>query len=153
MGKANEIEKRDSTNTVLSYHMNDAIISDLWRLDSLGICDPSEKKTGEELEQSAEEHFFRTVTRNQHRRVVFGITSSPFLLEATLECHLNNASPDYKETAQKLLKSFYVDNCVHSVDNKEELMKFIDESQEILSPAKFNLRGWEHTPLRKMNLT
>ncbi|GBL87432.1 hypothetical protein AVEN_118370-1 [Araneus ventricosus] len=25
-------------------------------------------------------------------------------------------------------------------------MKFIHESQEILSPAKFNLRGWEHTP-------
>ncbi|GBL78773.1 hypothetical protein AVEN_65314-1 [Araneus ventricosus] len=314
MGKTNEIENRDSTNTVLSCHVNDAIISDLWRLDSLGICDPSEKKTREELEQSAKEHFFRTVTRNQegryqvrlpwveghppltnckdisekrlvncikslkklgkieeyetvfrdwldqgiieevgssepehylphrpvfkensttkvrpvfdgsardknspsindclekgpnlvelipsvlnrfrigkygviadiekaflqielhehdrpylkflwwqdgqkeqlrifqHRRVVFGITSSPFLLEATLEFHLNNAPPDYKETAQKLLKSFYVDNCVHSVDNEEELMKFIHESQEILSPARFNLRGWEYTPFEE----
>ncbi|GBM21322.1 hypothetical protein AVEN_149897-1 [Araneus ventricosus] len=75
----------------------------------------------------------------QHRRVVFGITSSPFLLEATLEFHLNNAPPDYKETAQKLLKSFYVDNFLHNVDNEEELMKFIHESQGILSPAKFNL--------------
>ncbi|GBN66866.1 hypothetical protein AVEN_202095-1 [Araneus ventricosus] len=81
----------------------------------------------------------------QHRRVVFGITSSPFLLEVTLEIHLNNAPPDYKETAQKLLKFFYVDNSVHSVDTEEELLKFIHESQEILSPAKFNLRGWEHT--------
>ncbi|GBL87433.1 hypothetical protein AVEN_118371-1 [Araneus ventricosus] len=65
MGKTNEIEKRDSTNTVLSCHVNDAITSDLGRLDSLGVCDPSEKKTREELEQSAKEHIFRTVTRNQ----------------------------------------------------------------------------------------
>ncbi|GBN43216.1 hypothetical protein AVEN_37874-2-1, partial [Araneus ventricosus] len=84
----------------------------------------------------------------QHRRVVFGITSSPFLLEATLEFHLNNAPPDYKETAHKLLKSI-VDNRVHSVDNEEELMKFIHESQEILSPARFNLRGWEYTSFEK----
>ncbi|GBM58305.1 hypothetical protein AVEN_264917-1 [Araneus ventricosus] len=68
MGKTNEIEERDSTNTVLSCHVNDAIISDLWRLDTLGICDPSEKKTREEVEQSAKEHFFRNVTRNQEGR-------------------------------------------------------------------------------------
>ncbi|GBM21321.1 hypothetical protein AVEN_149896-1 [Araneus ventricosus] len=57
MGKTNLIEKRDSTNTVLSCHVNDAIISDLWRLYSLGICEPSERKIREELEQSAKEHF------------------------------------------------------------------------------------------------
>ncbi|GBM79729.1 hypothetical protein AVEN_27373-1 [Araneus ventricosus] len=28
-------------------------------------------------------------------------------------------------------------------------MKFIHESQEILSPARFNLRGWEYTPFEK----
>nr|XP_042907172.1 uncharacterized protein LOC107438580 [Parasteatoda tepidariorum] len=80
-----------------------------------------------------------------HKRVVFGVSSSPFLLGATLEFHLNNVSSEYKETSQKLLKSFYVDNCVHSVENKEELVKFIHESQEIPASAKFNLRGWEHT--------
>ncbi|XP_042909950.2 uncharacterized protein [Parasteatoda tepidariorum] len=314
MGKNNKAEEQDSTNTVLSCHVNDVNISDLWRLDTLGIADPSEKKTREELEQSAKEHFFRTVTRDsegryqvrlpwidghsplknckgisekrlencikslkklgkitdyetifddwldqgiieeahcsepehylphrpvfkensttkvrpvfdgsardkespsindclekgpnlvelipsvinrfrkgkygvvsdiekaflqiglheqdraylkffwwqngkkehskifQHRRVVFGISSSPFLLGATLEFHLNNVSSEYKETSQKLLKSFYVDNCVHSVENKAELVKFIHESQEILASAKFNLRGWEHTPFEE----
>ncbi|XP_055928172.1 uncharacterized protein LOC129959377 [Argiope bruennichi] len=80
-----------------------------------------------------------------HQRVVFGITSSPFLLGVTLDYHLNNAPPDYDETARNLSKNFFVDNCVHSVENEEELMKFIHESQEIFKPAKFNLRGWEHT--------
>ncbi|XP_055932289.1 uncharacterized protein LOC129962554 [Argiope bruennichi] len=85
----------------------------------------------------------------QHRRVVFGITSSLFLLGATLDYHLNDAPPDYKETARNLLKAFYVDNCVQSVENEEELMKFIHASQEILKSAKFNLRGWEHTPFEE----
>ncbi|GBL69063.1 hypothetical protein AVEN_106014-1 [Araneus ventricosus] len=80
----------------------------------------------------------------QHKRVVFGISSSPFLLGATLEHHLKQVTGHLEVTAQKLLESFYVDNCVTSVDN-EELRRFMIESREILSPAKFNLRGWEHT--------
>ncbi|XP_055942028.1 uncharacterized protein LOC129972072 [Argiope bruennichi] len=73
----------------------------------------------------------------QHKRVVFGISSSPFLLGATLELHLKNAPDHLKETAQQLMRSFYVDNCVFSVNRKEELARFISESQALLSTAKF----------------
>ncbi|GBL76691.1 hypothetical protein AVEN_53386-1 [Araneus ventricosus] len=82
----------------------------------------------------------------QHKRVVFGISSSPFLLGATLELHLKNAPDHLKETAQQLMRSFYVDNCVFSVNTKKELASFISESQALLSTAKFELRGWEHSP-------
>ncbi|GBO44059.1 hypothetical protein AVEN_257492-1 [Araneus ventricosus] len=82
----------------------------------------------------------------QHKRVVFGIFSSPFLLGATLELHLKNAPDHLKETAQQLMRSFYVDNCVFSVNTKKELARFISESQALLSTAKFELRGWEHSP-------
>ncbi|GFY02446.1 uncharacterized protein TNCV_3503271 [Trichonephila clavipes] len=81
----------------------------------------------------------------QHKRVVFGITSSPFLLGATLEYHLKQVSGHLQLTAQKLLESFYVDNCLTSVDNAEDIERFMLESKEILSLAKFNLRGWVHT--------
>ncbi|GFT08519.1 DUF1758 domain-containing protein [Trichonephila clavipes] len=81
----------------------------------------------------------------QHKRVVFGITSSPFLLGATLEYHLKQVSGHLQLTAQKLLESFYVDNCLTSVDNAEDIERFMLESKEILSIAKFNLRGWVHT--------
>ncbi|GBM27454.1 hypothetical protein AVEN_104550-1 [Araneus ventricosus] len=64
----------------------------------------------------------------QHKRVVFGISSSPFLLGATLELHLKNAPDHLKETAQQLMRSFYVDNCVFSVNTKKELARFISES-------------------------
>ncbi|GFV31472.1 uncharacterized protein TNCV_3462781 [Trichonephila clavipes] len=81
----------------------------------------------------------------QHKRVVFGITSSPFLLGATLEYHLKQVSGHLQLTAQKLLESFYVDNCLTSIDNAEDIERFMLESKEILSLAKFNLRGWVHT--------
>ncbi|GBM72972.1 hypothetical protein AVEN_35090-1 [Araneus ventricosus] len=82
----------------------------------------------------------------QHKRVVFGISSSPFLLGATLELHFKNAPDHLKETAQQLMRSFYVDNCVFSVNTKKELARFISESQALLSTAKFELRGLEHSP-------
>ncbi|GBN70959.1 hypothetical protein AVEN_56180-1 [Araneus ventricosus] len=44
------------------------------------------------------------------------------------------------------MRSFYVDNCVFSVNTKKELARFISESQALLSTAKFELRGWEHSP-------
>ncbi|GFS45583.1 hypothetical protein TNIN_246331 [Trichonephila inaurata madagascariensis] len=35
--------------------------------------------------------------------------------------------------------------CVTSVDDHEELEKFIEESKTVLSTAKFELRGWKHS--------
>ncbi|GBM62685.1 hypothetical protein AVEN_257281-1 [Araneus ventricosus] len=82
----------------------------------------------------------------QHKRVVFEIFSSPFLLEATLELHLKNAPDHLKETAQQLMRSFYVDNSMFSVNTKKELARFISESQALISTAKFELQRWEHSP-------
>ncbi|GBM85163.1 hypothetical protein AVEN_226223-1 [Araneus ventricosus] len=87
----------------------------------------------------------RSISIRDLLRVVFGTSSSPFLLGATLEHHLKEVTGHLKVTAQKLLESFYVDNCETSVDNDEHLGIVILEWREILSPAKFNLRGWEHT--------
>ncbi|XP_044751642.1 uncharacterized protein LOC123311641 [Coccinella septempunctata] len=89
----------------------------------------------------------------RHARVVFGVTCSPFLLGAVLEFHLqetlresiheeNSYSP---EVISKLLKSFYVDNILISVQNEEALNQFIEQSTKILADRKFELRGWEHS--------
>ncbi len=78
----------------------------------------------------------------RHCRVVFGISSSPFLLAATLNHHLKRVKPELQYTAKRLQKSIYVDNCVVSVDTKEELNTFMKESTDICAEAQFNLRGW-----------
>ncbi|GFU98910.1 integrase catalytic domain-containing protein [Trichonephila clavipes] len=83
----------------------------------------------------------------RHRRVVFGVTSSPFLLGATLNHHLDNAHGNFDNVAKILRKSFYVDNCVTSFETEEQLQKFIVESKILLSSAHFNLRGWQSNVL------
>ena len=62
MGKTNRHESPDSTSTVMLLHVN-AKITDLWRLDTLGILDPSEKGTTTELERATREHFVNNLKR------------------------------------------------------------------------------------------
>lgn len=78
----------------------------------------------------------------RHKRVVFGVKSSPFLLNAVLLYHLNRAPEKLKKTAEKLKTSLYIDNCVTSVKNKLECELFIAEAQQLMADAKMNLRGW-----------
>ncbi|UYV82492.1 hypothetical protein LAZ67_21002516 [Cordylochernes scorpioides] len=68
----------------------------------------------------------------RHCRVVFGVSSSPFLLAA--------------KTIDILRWSMYVDNCVASVGSKEDALKFKEESVEIFGTAKMDLREWEIGP-------
>nr|XP_022907792.1 uncharacterized protein LOC111419242 [Onthophagus taurus] len=102
----------------------------------------------------------------RHKRVVFGVSSSPFLLGATLEHHISKSLdrcdggnlPYSRDTVSRLSRSFYVDNCIASVQTEQILRCFIEESSMIMEEARFDLRGWEfsrqicspdykHTPL------
>ncbi len=71
---------------------------------------------------------------------MFGVTSSPYLLGAVNTSHLSHVPKEQVDNAQKLARSFYVDNCVVSVDNEEELKDFMEKSTEILAKAKMDLR-------------
>ncbi|UYV78052.1 hypothetical protein LAZ67_15003311 [Cordylochernes scorpioides] len=80
----------------------------------------------------------------QHKRVVFRVTSSPFLLVATLKLHLEQYENE-REVIQ-LLKCMYMDNCVNSVISLEEAQVFQQQSIDLLSPAGFNLRVADGRP-------
>lgn len=87
-----------------------------------------------------------------HKRVVFGINCSPFILSAVLNHHLDNVGTTDKQMAQKLKQSLYVDNSVTSVDSWEEYEKFKSDSTRILADAKMELRQWEHTETDSNNV-
>lgn len=71
------------------------------------------------------------------RRVAFGVISSPFLLAATLQHHLQNYnSPVSKELAGSL----YVDNALLECETTEEAITKCREAKAILKDAHFNLR-------------
>ncbi|GFW95917.1 DUF1758 domain-containing protein [Trichonephila clavipes] len=57
----------------------------------------------------------------RHCRVVFGVSSSPYLLNASIMHLLENCNSECKEVAQKLKSSFYVDNCVTGVFSADEI--------------------------------
>ncbi|XP_057662513.1 uncharacterized protein LOC130897595 [Diorhabda carinulata] len=87
----------------------------------------------------------------RHRRVVFGVTSSPYLLGAVIDHHLSKCEekvaskevPYERSVISQLRKCLYVDNCVTSVDDEKELLSFMSQAREIFMKACFDLRGWE----------
>lgn len=81
----------------------------------------------------------------KHKRVVFGLKSSPFILAAVIEKHLDDVSDKDKEVSMKLKKSSYVDNSVTSVDSYEEYCEFKSKSIQLMSEAQMELRQWEHS--------
>ncbi|GBM34169.1 hypothetical protein AVEN_17973-1 [Araneus ventricosus] len=134
MGKSYIINtNKSSLLLVLSLHVNNAKISDLWNLDSLGIKEDSAKRTKTETQELALEHFRETVSRDSTDR---------YKVEEPL-----------RSLAVKLKDSLYVDNCVASVDSVSELEHFKTETQRILKTAKFDLRGWKNNFLPEIGET
>ena len=64
--------------------------------------------------------------------MIFGSASSPYSLGATLKKHLEQYRDKYPKTVEYLEQNMYVDDVQCSADSKEELIKFKEESIEIM---------------------
>ena len=73
-------------------------------------------------------------------RVMFGVSSSPFLLNATIRHHIEKFSSSHPKSAQSLLQSIYVDDIVYGADSEEHAYDLYGESKKILKEGGFNLR-------------
>lgn len=89
----------------------------------------------------------------RHKRVVFGVNCSPFLLGAVIEMHLMEADQKDQPVAMQLLKSLYVDNSVTSVDTLEDYENFKSASINLMAGAKMELRQWERSSLKKYRVS
>ena len=72
-------------------------------------------------------------------RVPFGLISSPFLLGATIESHLESYE---SEVATKLKNDIYVDNVITGADSVESAIQVYREAKSIFKEASMNLREW-----------
>ena len=54
------------------------------------------------------------------KRVVIGLTSSPFHLAATLRLHFENYKETYKETAKLMEADMFVDDLITGAQSQEE---------------------------------
>ncbi|GBN49436.1 hypothetical protein AVEN_24309-1 [Araneus ventricosus] len=78
----------------------------------------------------------------RHYRVVFGVSCSPFLLNAPILYLLDNSPPEFHDMAEKLKCSFYVDNCLTGLNDPCDQASFIERTQTLMSWRGFNLRDW-----------
>ncbi|GFS68304.1 uncharacterized protein TNCV_5028991 [Trichonephila clavipes] len=91
--------KLESSLLVHSLFTTEKKISDLWELDSLGIKDPSEKKSKLELQDLALKHFENTVLRDEGRYIV----SIPWIEgNEKLEDHYSLAKGRLEKTVKTL---------------------------------------------------
>ena len=81
-----------------------------------------------------------TIRPLRFTRVVFGVCSSPFLLNSTIRYHLEQYLSSHPELVKKLIESFYVDDVVTGASTKEEAFQLYSESKNILMDGAFNLR-------------
>ena len=86
-------------------------------------------------------------------RVVFGVCSSPYLLNYTIRHHLLQYQSSHPELIKKLIESFYVDDVVTGAPTEEEAFQLYTYSKSILKDGAFNLRKFRtNSPSLQMKI-
>ncbi len=88
------------------------------------------------------------LTRLRFTRVVFGVSSSPFLLNATIRHHLEAYRSTNPELGDLLSRSICVDDVVAGADSEDEAYQLYLDSKKILRQGSFNLRKFQSNSLR-----
>ena len=86
-----------------------------------------------------EDNTFRKIITYRFRVVLFGATSSPFLLQKTLNYHLESHP---NPLARTLISKFYMDNLQITYACVDELRMAYPQINSILADASMPLQGW-----------
>ncbi|GFQ92086.1 reverse transcriptase domain-containing protein [Trichonephila clavata] len=84
-------------------------------------------------------------------RVLFGLTSSPFMLAATIRYHLKKYKDKFPDTAKIVESSLYVDDFISGQENVDKALQTSLESIEIFKESGMSLRKW-HTNSKKLEI-
>ena len=68
-------------------------------------------------------------------QVVFGVSASHFLLNATIKHHVEKFSSSHPELVRELLRSIYVDDVIFGADDKDSAYELYTNSKSILKCA------------------
>ena len=71
---------------------------------------------------------------------MFSVTSTPFLLNATVRHHHEQHYDTHGDLAAKVLRSIYVDEVVTGSQSKEQTYEFSTGTKNLLQIGVFNLR-------------
>ena len=93
-----------------------------------------------------------TIVKYRFTKVVFGLTSSQFLLNGTVQTHAKKYEEIDPEFTRKARKNFYVDDLNTGVFSTEEGFEVFKKMKERLKEANFNLRKWRTNDKDLQNL-
>ena len=85
-------------------------------------------------------------------RVVFGVNSSPFLLNATIRHHLESYQELDPDFVAEVLRSLYVDDYASGSSETNEAFTLVKKIQECFLQGGFNMRKWLSNSGELMNL-
>ncbi|GFX37362.1 integrase catalytic domain-containing protein [Trichonephila clavipes] len=75
-------------------------------------------------------------------RVHFGVSSSPFLLAATIRHHIDKYKHEFPHTVELLDRNFYVDDLISGGNEFEEALQTSRRAKNIMEAARVDLRKW-----------
>ena len=75
-------------------------------------------------------------------RLLFGLTSSPFILNSTINLHINKFQNLSPEKVQEFLRDLYVDNSSTSFPHIKDAYDFYLFVLETLNDGGFSLHKW-----------
>ena len=75
-------------------------------------------------------------------RLVFGLTSSPYVLNATIRHHLNKYRQIYPEFVSTVENSLYIDDFASSQNSEEQCFELYRKLKTIFAEGGFNMRKW-----------
>ena len=85
--------------------------------------------------------------------MVFGVTSSPYLLNATLRHHIEQYRGTHPDLVETLSKAAYVDDIVTGADDEEQALALFSTAKEILADGGFNLRKFYSNNMMRSSRT
>ncbi|GFW40569.1 transposable element Tc1 transposase [Trichonephila clavipes] len=74
--------------------------------------------------------------------VNFGVSSSPFLLAATIRHHIEKYKHEFPHTVELLDRNFYVDDLISGGNEFEEALQTSRRAKNIIEAAGMDLRKW-----------
>ena len=75
-------------------------------------------------------------------RLIFGLTQSPFVLEATLGEHISKYEEVYKKIVEENTARMYVDDLISGGCKKEEVIELKEIATKIFREGGFTLHKW-----------
>ena len=79
---------------------------------------------------------------NKFTRLVFGLTQSPFILEATLKVHFHNYLTKYPKVIKIMSHDMYVDDLTYGGNKVGEVESLKQKCEELFKKGGFHLHKW-----------